>query len=492
MNGGNRNLARGFEERRGNRSRGTRRQMEKKCGIMRAQIPQIDLEEIPYIVTLVVNGQQCDCLVDTGAVVTLVRRRIIPVGDIDTERRTEVRLIIAGKKWNLRLMYVKTKLQGRDFLVKNRVLLKYGPEPVMVLWGQTIYFHSRRGIEKDIGGVETTSTKYYWSSIREVLPRRVFQGEKVQRKSPEKEEKKRETEKGWAKWKKLFKKRTENGGTPLEKEEIGIQIEMVMKKEEKRTEELEEGGFQMIIGSGRTPLVTNEIGTQTEKWVENEKEPIEEMDKENGKRSCVEMEIQVIEDEEIKKEIKEEIDKFEGIDSDAKFQELSEYSLRLILEMDDLNLLRGGDLYNKKIKMLKEVLQVSDLLEKKAMENEFKDVKARIVNFQNKFDGQMKLEDFEKCEEVMRKSDIGLNKNDEGSDLRKKNLESMAVIEAIRKRLKSIDILDPSKADNKISNETQGVKRSMDIKIFAVIEAIRKRLKILVLLWPSRAGYRKL
>ncbi|KAG5867152.1 hypothetical protein JTB14_016229 [Gonioctena quinquepunctata] len=70
-----------------------------------------------------------------------------------------------------------------------------------------------------------------------------------------------------------------------------------------------------------------------------------------------------------KDEIKKEIDKFEGIDLDAKFQELSEYSLRLILEMDDLNLLRGGDLYDKKIKMLKEVLQYSDLLEKKAMEN---------------------------------------------------------------------------------------------------------------------------
>ncbi|KAG5880376.1 hypothetical protein JTB14_027283 [Gonioctena quinquepunctata] len=59
-----------------------------------------------------------------------------------------------------------------------------------------------------------------------------------------------------------------------------------------------------------------------------------------------------------KDEIKKEIDKFEGIDSDAKFQELSEYSLRLILEMDDLNLLRG-DLYNKKIDMLKEVFNIA-------------------------------------------------------------------------------------------------------------------------------------
>ncbi|KAG5880377.1 hypothetical protein JTB14_027284 [Gonioctena quinquepunctata] len=199
--GGNRNFARGFEERRGNgnfrikgrnireelrgdRSRGIRRQMEEKCGIMKAQISQIDLEEIPYIVTLVVNGQQSDCLVDTGAVATLVRKRIIPDGDIDTERRTEVRLVILGK----------------GVLVKNRVQLKYGPEPVKVLWGQTAYFHSRRGIEKDVGGVETTSRKYYWSSMHEVLPRRVLQEEKVQRKSPEREENKRDTEKGWAKW----------------------------------------------------------------------------------------------------------------------------------------------------------------------------------------------------------------------------------------------------------------------------------------------------
>ncbi|KAG5863136.1 hypothetical protein JTB14_018614 [Gonioctena quinquepunctata] len=50
---------------------------------------------------------------------------------------------------------------------------------------------------------------------------------------------------------------------------------------------------------------------------------------------------------------------------------------------------------------------------------------------------------------------------------KKKKLESIAVIEAIRKRLKSIDILDPSKADNKISNETQGVNEvNVDIKIF--------------------------
>ncbi|KAG5863135.1 hypothetical protein JTB14_018613 [Gonioctena quinquepunctata] len=369
---------------------------------MKAQIPQIDLEEIPYIVTLVVNGQQCDCLVDTGAVVTLVRKRIIPACDIDTERRTEVRLIPNCRKEVEFEAYVCENettgptqvILGRDFLVKNRVQLKYGPEPVMVLWGQTVYFHSRRGIEKCVGGVETTSTKYYWSSIRDVLPRRVFQEEKVQRKSPEREEKKRETEKG----KSCLKKRTENGGTPLEKEEIGIQIAMVMKKEEKRTVELEEGGSQMIIGSGRTPLVTNEIGTRTEKWVENEKEPFEEVDKENGKRNCVEMEIQVIEDEEgkdilekgvqntqigfedcknevervkldqiamKKDEIKKEIDKFEGIDSDAKFQELSEYSLRLILEIDDLNLLRGGDLYNKKIKMLKEVLQYTTCWKRK-------------------------------------------------------------------------------------------------------------------------------
>ncbi|KAG5869748.1 hypothetical protein JTB14_018078 [Gonioctena quinquepunctata] len=447
MSGGNRNFARGFEERRGNgnfhikgrnireelrgdRSRGIRRQMEEKCGIMNAQIPQIDLEEIPYIVTLVVNGQQCDCLVDTGAVVTLVRKRIITVGDIDTERRTEVRLVsVTGHRLeifgttclrfridNCRKVefeaYVCESettgptqvILGRDFLVKNRVQLKYGPEPVMVLWGQTVYFHSRRGIEKDVEGVETTSRKYYWSSIREVLPRRVLQEEKVQRKSPEREEKKRETEKGWAKWldqvqrfyqapgvemvknswkgknipgKSCLKERTENGGTPLEKEEIGIQIEMVMKKEEKCTEELEEGGSQMIdnwkwqdaTGHKRKTLkkemeiqvIEDEEGKDfLEKEVQNTQIGFEDCKNEVEKVKLDQIAIK-------KDEIKKEIDKFEGIDSDAKFQELSEYSLRLVLEMDDLNLLRGGDLYNKKIKMLKEVLQYSNLLEKKVM-----------------------------------------------------------------------------------------------------------------------------
>ncbi|KAG5880831.1 hypothetical protein JTB14_027612 [Gonioctena quinquepunctata] len=81
-----------YQKIRGDRSRGIEDKWSKMWN-NEAQIPQIDLEEIPYIVTLVVNGQQCDCLVDTGAVVTLVRKRIIPVGDIDTERRTEVRLV---------------------------------------------------------------------------------------------------------------------------------------------------------------------------------------------------------------------------------------------------------------------------------------------------------------------------------------------------------------------------------------------------------------
>ncbi|KAG5862389.1 hypothetical protein JTB14_015633 [Gonioctena quinquepunctata] len=382
-----------------------------------------NVEEIPYIVTLVVNGQQCDCLVDTGAVVTLVRKRIIPVGDIDTERRTEVRLVsVTGHRLEIfgttclrfKIDNCRKEVEfeayvcenettgptqvilGRDFLVKNRVQLKYGPEPVMVLWGQTVYFHSRRGIEKDVGGVETTSRKYYWSSIREVLPERVFQKRKVQR-SRQKRRKsclKKKVQKFYQAprvemvknlWKgknipgkSCLKKRTENGGTPLEKEEIGIQIEMVMKKEEKRAEELEEGGSQMIIGSGRTPLEGEEGKDILEKEVQNTQIGFEDCKNEVEKVKLDQIAMK-------KDEIKKEIDKFEGIDSDAKFQELSEYSLRLILEMDDLNLLRGGDLYNKRIKMLKEVLQYSDLLEKKAMENEFKEVEARIVNLQNKF-----------------------------------------------------------------------------------------------------------
>ncbi|KAG5869030.1 hypothetical protein JTB14_025919 [Gonioctena quinquepunctata] len=173
--------------------------MEEKYGIMKAQIPQIDLEDIPYIVTLVVNGQQCDCFVDTGAVVTLVRKRIIPLGDIDTERRTEVRLVsVTGHRLEIfgttclrfRIDNCRKEVEFEAYVCENettgpnrlfweeiswlKIGFNYGPEPFMILWEQTVYFHSRRGIEwKDVGGVETTSRKYYWSSIREVLPRRV-------------------------------------------------------------------------------------------------------------------------------------------------------------------------------------------------------------------------------------------------------------------------------------------------------------------------------
>ncbi|KAG5884010.1 hypothetical protein JTB14_018572 [Gonioctena quinquepunctata] len=101
------------EELRGERLRGIRRQTEEKCGIMKAQIPQIDLEEIPYIVTLVVNGQQCECLVDTGSVVTLVKNRIISVGDIHTERRTEVRLVsVTGDFWDMFTFQDKLMQEG--------------------------------------------------------------------------------------------------------------------------------------------------------------------------------------------------------------------------------------------------------------------------------------------------------------------------------------------------------------------------------------------
>ncbi|KAG5867151.1 hypothetical protein JTB14_016228 [Gonioctena quinquepunctata] len=278
---------RGFEERRGNRSRGTRRQMEKKCGIMRAQIPQIDLEEIPYIVTLVVNGQQCDCLVDTGAVVTLVRKRIIPVGDIDTERRTEVRLVsVTGHRLEIfgttclrfKIDNCRKEVEFEAYVCENETT------------GPTQYTRSlaEKSVSRKKGAEEVARKGGKETGNRERLGQMVRSGPKMVKNL-------------WKEknipGKSCLKKRTENGGTPLEKEEIGIQIEMVMKKEEKRTKELEEGGSQMIIGSGRTPLVTNEIGTQTEKWMENEKEPFEEMDKENGRRSCVEMEIQVIEDE---------------------------------------------------------------------------------------------------------------------------------------------------------------------------------------------------
>ncbi|KAG5881110.1 hypothetical protein JTB14_024355 [Gonioctena quinquepunctata] len=72
---------------------------------------------------------------------------------------------------------------GGDFLDKNRVQLRYGPKPVMRLWGQTVYFHSRREIERDVWGVEMTNRKCYWRT----------QVEKAPRKSPGLEKRERET-----------------------------------------------------------------------------------------------------------------------------------------------------------------------------------------------------------------------------------------------------------------------------------------------------------
>ncbi|KAG5885599.1 hypothetical protein JTB14_024780 [Gonioctena quinquepunctata] len=71
--------------------RGLGRQNGNRGGGRKAPITQVDLEEIPYICTLWVNERKCEFLVDIGAVVTLVRRIIIPARNRDVERSEEIR-----------------------------------------------------------------------------------------------------------------------------------------------------------------------------------------------------------------------------------------------------------------------------------------------------------------------------------------------------------------------------------------------------------------
>ncbi|XP_074035944.1 uncharacterized protein [Leptinotarsa decemlineata] len=65
-------------------------------------------------------------------------------------------------------------------------------------------------------------------------------------------------------------------------------------------------------------------------------------------------------------EIKSEIDSFIGIPTDPKFYELKEYSVRLLLEMDDLSFPKGSELHSRKRELLQEVYKYTDILEKKA------------------------------------------------------------------------------------------------------------------------------
>ncbi|KAG5874158.1 hypothetical protein JTB14_032156 [Gonioctena quinquepunctata] len=68
-----------------------------------------------------------------------------------------------------------------------------------------------------------------------------------------------------------------------------------------------------------------------------------------------------------------------------------------MLAMYDLDLPRGSDLHIRKIKMLKEVYQYSDILMKKAMENEFLETETYIAELQKNIGCYTNSENFGKC-----------------------------------------------------------------------------------------------
>ncbi|KAG5884323.1 hypothetical protein JTB14_027653 [Gonioctena quinquepunctata] len=109
-------------------SRGLGKQNGNKVGERKAPITQLDLEELLYIVTWWVNERECECLVDTGAVVTLVRKKIIPARDIDVERSEEVRT----------LMIVANRAIGASTKGKEEVEAKRNPySKGFFFWGQS-------------------------------------------------------------------------------------------------------------------------------------------------------------------------------------------------------------------------------------------------------------------------------------------------------------------------------------------------------------------
>nr|XP_023020143.1 uncharacterized protein LOC111508768 [Leptinotarsa decemlineata] len=86
-------------------------------------------------------------------------------------------------------------------------------------------------------------------------------------------------------------------------------------------------------------------------------------------------------------EIKSEIDSFIGIPTDPKFYELKEYSVRLLLEMDELSFPKGSELHSRKRELLQEVYKYTDILEKKAEMFRFvKTIEDHIRYFIENFD----------------------------------------------------------------------------------------------------------
>ncbi|KAG5864933.1 hypothetical protein JTB14_031530 [Gonioctena quinquepunctata] len=138
-------------------------------------------------------------------------------------------------------------------------------------------------------------------------------------------------------------------------------------------------------------------------------------------------------------EIKQEIDGLVGTTSHAKLYELTEYLDRLMLAMYDLDLPRGSDVHIRKIKMLKEVYQYSDIPMKKAMENEFLEVETYIAELQKNIGCYTNSENFGKCRDGIVKIKMRLREINASVDSEKRKSKCMDVINNMEEILETME-----------------------------------------------------
>ncbi|KAG5885236.1 hypothetical protein JTB14_002664 [Gonioctena quinquepunctata] len=167
-------------------------------------------------------------------------------------------------------------------------------------------------------------------------------------------------------------------------------------------------------------------------------------------------------------EIKQEIDRFEGTTSDPKLHELIEYSVRLILEMDDLSLERGSDLQNKKIALLKEVYQYSDILAKKAQEKEFEQVETYINDIQENFEYHTNSENLKKSKGKIEKVRMRLNGINASIDSQQRKSGLMKMINNIEKILEDTEQKE-RKREEEVSSSilTEQIEKNKSLTIDA-------------------------
>ncbi|KAG5885235.1 hypothetical protein JTB14_002663 [Gonioctena quinquepunctata] len=173
-----------------------------------------------------------------------------------------------------------------------------------------------------------------------------------------------------------------------------------------------------------------------------------------------EIEIKLDGIEKKRNEIKQEIYKFVGTTSDPKLHELSEYSVRLILEMDDLNLPRGSDLHTRKIKMLKEVYQYSDILAKKAMENEFVQIETYIAHFEENFEYFTKSENLGECRDGIENIKMRLRGINASVGLEERKSKCMEVTNNMQEILETIEYADRSKREEESTISSEQIEKN--------------------------------